>query len=56
MRGGNTEIILQRAQRALTNEQINDIKRKLIDFELNWADADESYIMVINVNTVKEKQ
>ena len=41
MRGRNTEIILQRAQRALTNERINDIKRKLIDFELNRADADE---------------
>ena len=48
MRGRNADTILQRAQRALINERVNEIKRKLEEFEKQRAEADEFLFTTIN--------
>ena len=41
MKGHNADLILKRAQKALTNERINDIKRRLATFEDARSSAEE---------------
>ena len=54
MRGKQADAILQRAQKSLTNERINDIKKKLKDFEMKRAEADEFLFSACSNETYEE--
>ena len=54
MKGRNADLILQRAQRALTNERINDIKRRLQHFKSESAGSDEFLFSVLPSDVYSE--